>query len=271
LSSRSWHSELRGPRLAAAQKWSGPALAGLGLAGMATIGLLATRSPFAGWLLLHTLAPERMLPLIGLGIAGGLVGTRAFAASLALFCLGIVAGFAAENWLLATIYDLAGGPTHLFMTEPISCIAIGLALIPGARLLPRLLPIAAFVVGVMLALAVFLADPCVQDPVFIWTPLLAALWVVAALTLTLNAFRRRWFMIVGRIFGSWLVTIGLLFGGTSLELNFKPPPPPKNTMQESTRGAELLQGKQIPPAPQPTAPSPGATHGPPPWTTIQPK
>jgi hypothetical protein len=264
LSSRSWRSEA-----SAALRWSGPALAALGIAAMATTGLTAMRSPFAGWLLLHTLAPERMLPLIGLGLACGLVGGRVFAVTLVLFGLGIAGGFAAENWLLATIYDLAGGPTHLFMTEPIASIAIGLALIPGAWLLPWLLPAAAIIVGAMLALAVFLADPSMHDPLFIWTPLLAAVWVVAALALTINAFRQRWVMIFARIYGSWLVTIGLLFGGTSLELNFKPPPPPANTMQESTRGAELLQGKQSPEATEQPSPSAGAVKGP--WTTIQPK
>jgi hypothetical protein len=244
-------------------------LAALGIAAMATIGLMATRSPFAGWLLLHTLAPERLLPLIGLGIAGGLVGGRALAVTIVLFGLGVVGGFAAENWLLAAIYDVAQGPTHLFLTEPIASIAVGLALIPGTRLLPWLLPVAAIVVGAMLALAVFLADPRLHDPLFIWTPLLAAVWAVAALALTINAFRHRWVTIFARIYGSWLVTIGLLFGGTALELNFKPPPPPANTMQESTRGAELLQGKQTPEAPQQPLPSAGAVKGP--WTTIQPK
>jgi hypothetical protein len=231
---------------------------------MAAIALLALREPFAGWLLLHTLAPERMLPLIGLGIACGLVGRRVFAATLALFGLGVAFGFAAQGFLLASIYALARGPTHLFMTEPIAAIAIGLALIPGTRWLPWLLPAAAPVVGAMLALAIFLADPRMHEPAFVWTPLFAAVWVVAALALTLQAFPARWQTIFARILGSWLVAIGLLFGGTSLELNFKPPPPPTDTSKESTRGAE--QGALPPPQP---APAPAANAPKQPWTSIQ--
>jgi hypothetical protein len=253
------------------RKWSGPVLAALGLAAIALVGLRATREPFAGWLLLHTLAPERMLPLIGLGMACGLVGSLAFGATLLLFGLGIAVGFAAENWLLATIYFLARGPTHLFLTEPISCLAIGLALVPGARWLPRLLPAAAFVAGVTLALAIFLADPSSRDPLFIWTPLLAAFWLVGALALTLQSLRQRWLPIFGRILGSWLVAIGLLYGGTSLALNFNPPPPPTDTSQESTRGRELGQSQNVPPAPRRPAPVAGGVKGAPqPWTSINP-
>lgn len=271
MSSHSWLSDARPGALAVAQKWSGLVLAILGLVAMTLVGLLAMRSPFAGWLLLHALAPERMLPLIGLGVACGLVVKRAFTATLLLFALGIALGFAAQNWLLATIYALARGPTHLFLTEPISCLAIGLALVPGAQLLSWLLPAAAFVVGAMLALAIFLTDPSLHDPVFIWTPLLAAFWLVAALALTLQVLQRRWFMVFGRILGSWLIAIGLLYGGEELAHNFNPPPPPSDTSQESTRGRELSRGIQNRPAPEQPAPSAGGVKGAKqPWITINP-
>ena len=62
---------------------------------------------------------------------------------------------------------------------------------------------------------------------------------MAAASLTLRAFRRQWFAIFGRILGSWTLAIGLLYGGASLMPILKPPPPPADTSQESTRGAEL--------------------------------
>jgi hypothetical protein len=253
----------RGRVFATVQKWSGPVLAALALIGIAAIVPLARESPFAGWFLLHSLAPERLLPLIGLGAACGLVGTRAFGAALLLLCLGIAVGFAAQDWLLFFLYNLSLGPTHLFLTGPIACLAIGLALVPGARLLAWLLPIAAFVVGTMLALAVFLTDPTLHGAVFIWVPLLAAIWIIAAVSLTLRAFRRAWFVIVGRILGSWLIAIGLMYGGTELETNFKPPPPPTDTSQESTRGAELQQ-PAIGNGPHPAQSAPSATGAQPP-------
>ena len=271
MSSHSWPSEARGGALTVAQKWSGPTLAALGLIAMAVVGLLALHLPFADWLLLHALTPERMLPLLGLGVACGLVGKRAFIATLLLFALGIAVGFAAENWLLSTIYVLARGPTHLFLTEPISCFAIGLALVPGARLLPWLLPAAAFVVGAMLALAVFLTDPSLHDPLFVWTPLLAAFWTVFALALTLQAFQRPWFTIFGRILGSWLIAISLLYGGEELAHNFKPPPPPSDTSHETTRSREPEQPRNNPPTSKQPASSSGAVEGvKQPWTTINP-
>jgi hypothetical protein len=47
-------------------------------------------------------------------------------------------------------------------------------------------------------------------------PVLVAFWIVAAVSLTLRAFRRDWFAIFGRILGSWLLAIGILYGGVSL-------------------------------------------------------
>jgi hypothetical protein len=259
---------------ATAQKWSGPALAALGLIGIAVIALLASESPFAGWILTDVFAPERVLPLIGLGAACGLVDARVFSATLLLFGLGIVGGSVGQDWLLWVLYNVPEGPTHLFLTGPISYLAIGLALVPGIRLLPWLLPIAAIVAGAMLSLAIMLTDPSLHDPAFTWTPVLATFWIVAAVALTLRAFRRGWFPIFGRILGSWLIAIGLLYGGASLAPILNPKPPPTDTPQESTRGAEMNRtipglpatepNRVVPglPAPEPPAFLPGGVEQP---------
>ena len=89
-------------------------MAALGLIAIAAAVVIAKESPLARWTLSETLAPARVLPLIGLGAAFALVGGRALIASLALFALGIAGGFVAEYrllWLLdivpraATIYS----------------------------------------------------------------------------------------------------------------------------------------------------------------------
>jgi hypothetical protein len=237
-------------------------LAALGLAGIAVIFLMANESAFAHWFLPQAFAPERILPLIGLGVACGLVGKQVLRASILLFGIGIAVGFVAQDWLIKLLYNLFEGPIHLFLTGPISFLAIGLALIPGAHFLPWLLPVAAVVAGAMLALAIFLTDPSLHDPLFIWTPLLAACWVVATVSLTLRAFRRSWFAIFGRILGSWLVAIGLLYGGASLLPVLNPPPPPADTSQESTRGAELNRAIRGLHAPDQPTPFPGASREP---------
>jgi hypothetical protein len=225
-------------------QWSGPALAALGLFAIAAIAPFARADSFTGWFLRQAFAPERVFPLLGLGIACGLVEARSLAVTLLLFGLGIAGGFAAQDRLVALIYTALEGPTHLFLTGPIASIAVGLALVPGAGLLAWLLPIAAMLVGATLALAIFLTDPRLHDPVFTWSSLLAAFWIVAAVSLTLRAFRRAWFPICARIFGSWLVAAGLLYGGASLMPILRPPPPPTDTSQESTRGAELTHSIQ---------------------------
>jgi hypothetical protein len=251
------------PRVSAiGLRWSGPTLCVLGLIGIAVIALMATESPFAGWFLFHAFAPERVLPLIGFGTACGLVGARLFGATLVLFGLGIAIGFVGQSQLIETIYTVSDGPTYLFLTGPISALAVGLALAPGMRLLPWLLPVAAIIGGTMLALAIFLTDPSLHDPLFTWTPLVAAVWIVLAVALTLRAFPRRWFAIFGRILGSWLLAIGLLDGGASLLPILKPSPPPVDTSQESTRGMELRQSQQPPGSAQPAfQPPPDTSFG----------
>jgi len=231
-------------------RWAGVALAAAGALAAAALAYTAKQSSFAGWFLTYAIAPERALPLVGLGIACGIVRVPVLGLTLALFGLGIVIGMAAHDWLILTIFTVLEGTTHLSLTTPIGCLAIGLALVPGARVLSCMLPLAAFTEGVMLALAVFLTDPSLHDPIFVWTPLLAAIWIVIAVASTLQAFRGNWGVIFGRIAGSWLVAVGLLYGGVSLLPILKPPPPPEDTSQESTRGAELKQSIQGDAGPQ---------------------
>jgi hypothetical protein len=230
-------SEARARVLAIARKWSGPVLAALGLLAIAAMALLARENPLARWILTETLAPARVLPLIGLGAACALAGTQACAAALLLFGLGIIGGFVAQDWLLWILYDVPQAPTHLFQTGPISYLAVGAALVPGARLRRWLLPIAAFVAGAMLALVIMLTDPSLREPVYTWLPALVAFWLVAAVALTLRAFRRAWFPIFGRILGSWLLAIGLLYGAASLLPRRELPPPPAMPLPDPPKPA----------------------------------
>ncbi len=235
-------------------------MAALGLFGIAAMALLAGKSPLARWILTETLAPQRVLPLIGLGAACALAGTQAFAAALLLFGVGILGGFVAQDWLLWMLYGLPQAPTHLFMTGPISYLAVGLALVPGARLRPWLLPVAALVAGAMLALVTKLTDPSLHEPVYTWMPVLVAFWIVAAVALTLRAFRRGWFPIFGRILGSWLLAIGLLYGGASLLPRREPPAPPAMPLPgapQSVPGADRTNPGL--PAPAQPGPFPGGT------------
>lgn len=227
-------------------------MAGLGLIAVAAAALVANENPLARWTLTETLAPARVLPLIGLGAAFALIGARATIIAVLLFALGIAGGLVAQDRLLAILDLVPRAATHLFFTGPISYLAAGAALVAGARWREGLAPAAALIVGAMLALTIKLTDPSLHEPAYTWTPVLIAFWIVAAVTLTLRAFQRGWFAICGRILGSWLLAIGLLYGGASLVPPKRQPPPPAMALPPAP-GAE----RDIPGLPVPDEPLPG--------------
>lgn len=219
----------------AALTWSGPALAALGLFAVAALTFIPAlrESPLARWVLMETLAPARVLPLVGLGAAFGLIGARAFVAALVLLAIGIAGGLFAEDWLLWVLDTVPRAGTHLFLTGPISYLAAGAALVFSARVRSYVTPATAAIFGAMLGLTIRLTDPSLHEPAFTWTPVLIAFWIVAAVSLPLRSFWRGWFPIFGRILGSWLLAIGLLYGGASLVPQRRLPAPPTAGTPES--------------------------------------
>jgi hypothetical protein len=210
-----------------AERWSGPALIGLGLLAAAVLaGLPALAdSAFAYWILTSALSPAWVMPLVGFGVALALAGWRTRTAAFLLFAVGMAAGFLAKQQILAVELDI---PTeYLSLTSPVSALAVGLALAAGARVRPLLLPAAALIVGVMQAIAIELSDFTVDDPAIPLSGMLVTAWIVVAVWLTLRAFRQDWFIIGSRILGSWLLAIGVLYGGALLApIRTAPPPPP---------------------------------------------
>jgi len=206
-------------------------LAALGLLAIAAAALLPglKESPLARWILADTLSPARILPLIGLGFALALLDAHAVIASVLLFALGIAAALLAPDRLLALLDLNPKAATHLFFVGPISFLAIGAALVGSDRWRTGLTPPAALIVAAMASLMIKLSDPSLHEPAYTWTPLLVTIWIVAAVALMLHAFRRPWFSIFARILGSWLLAIGLLYGGASLtppKPGLTPPPMP---------------------------------------------
>jgi hypothetical protein len=175
------------------QNWSGPALAVIGLAAIAAAALLPglRESPLGQWTLMETLAPARVLPLIGLGAAFGLLAGRAIIAALLLFGIGVVIGLVAEDRLLWALDSVPRAATHLFMTSPISYLAAGAALVASKRGRSIVAPVAAIIVGAMLALIIKLTDPSLHEPVFTWTPVLIAVWIVVSVSLNVAETRER--------------------------------------------------------------------------------
>ena len=176
----------------------------------------ADGSPLARWILAEVLTAERMLPLIGLGVVCGLIGPLSLAAAALLFALGIAGGLLAEDPLLRLLDHIPQAATHLFFAGPIAFLAVGAALAAGSRTWSWLGPGAALIVGAMAALMVKMTDPTLHQPAYTWTPILIACWIVIAVALTLRGYQSKWIAIFARILGSWLLAIGLLYGGASL-------------------------------------------------------
>jgi hypothetical protein len=227
LSQHSPSRERRLGFLAIAGKWSGPALAALGLLGAAAIALLpaAERGTLSWWILSSALAPERVLPLVGLGVALALVSLRYSLGALVLFGGGIAVGFLGQDRLLSALEAIPQAINHHFLTGPISSLTVGFALVLPARLRPWFLLIAAIVAGSMLAVAIKVTDPSLDDAAIPLAGLAVGFWIIAAVSLTARVFRPAWFSIAARILGSWLIAIGLLYGGASLVPKQKSPFP----------------------------------------------
>jgi hypothetical protein len=239
--------------------WGGPALAATGAVVLAAVEFLpaTAQSTLAWWIATSALAPVRVLPLLGLGVALALVDFYLCAGSLLLFGCGISVGFITQDRFVAALAALPQAASHDFLTGPVSCLAIGLALAAGARMCRWLLPFAALIAGAMLVFAIRVTDPSLHDWRFPLAGITIAMWIVAAITLIVRAFRRDWFVIPGRILGSWLITIGLLYGGASLIPRRSLPPPPPATPQAAPPGFE----REIPGI---VAPEQGPTPGVPP-------
>jgi hypothetical protein len=221
------------PHRATARRWGGPVLALIGAAIIAAIVLqpAASESPLSWWILNSALTPERLLPLIGFGVALGFVSRQVFFGGFLLFGGGVAAGFILHDQLLAPFWTIPNMAPHNFVTGPIASTVVGIALVAGNNLRRWLLPPAALVAGVMQALAIVVTDPSLHDPTNRISGVLIAIWIVSAISLSLRTVRRAWFEVASRIFGSWLIAIGLLYGGAALlpkrelpALSFPPSP-----------------------------------------------
>jgi hypothetical protein len=199
-------------------RWSGPLLALLGLVVIAVIAGQApgARSTTAWWILTSALTVERVVPLLGLGAAVALLSRGRSFFALALFVLGTVIGFKVRLWFLSAMAPVPGAVNHLYLTGPLSSIAAGLLLIVPAWARSLLFAPVALLVGAMLAVAIELTDPTLDDLLIPCTGVAVGLWIVSAITLTARAFYRDWFPIAAKILGSWLLAAGLLYGSASL-------------------------------------------------------
>ncbi len=218
-------------------RWAGPILGFVGVTAIALVALqpLGSRDLASWWILERAISIEKALPLIGFGAALSVLNRRLVFASVVVFLGGSVLGFEIQNRFIALMAFAPNAADHLFMSGPISLIAAGLLLIAPTRAKAWVAAPAALLIGVMLAITIALTDPTLHS----WTVSIVGvglgLWVVVVTTLSARAFYKSWFPIALRILGSWLLAIGLLYGGASLvkrpalpslpDQNLQAPPP----------------------------------------------
>src|SRR5271169_2051828 len=94
--------------------WAGPALAAIGSVVLAAVEFLPStaQSTLAWWIATSALAPVRVLPLLGLGVALALVDLYLCAVSLVLFGCGIIAGFITQDRFVAALAALPQAASH---------------------------------------------------------------------------------------------------------------------------------------------------------------
>jgi hypothetical protein len=223
------------------QRWSGPLLALPGLLGIALIAWQSPgeRSGVAWWILASLLSVERIVPLLGLGVALALLERRQAWTALGVFVLGAAIGFEFRPLFMAALAGVPRAADHLFLTGPLSSVAAGLLLIAPRRARAWLFAPATLVIGAMLAVAIGLTDPTINDIVIPCAGVIIGIWIVSVIALTASAFRHAWLPIGARIVGSWLLAAGLLYGSASLVPRPAAPPapvPPQPPQQAPFKG-----------------------------------
>jgi len=211
----------------------------------------AERVPFEDGLLAAVFAYERVLALLGLGLALARPTAVVRWSSIIVLAVGIAGGIAEEGHFAnsALVAD------HLFVLAlpgPVACAIAGLALALPRILQTWLLPVFAAPLGFLVGIATGLAAPASDVLAFSAGGALGELWIAATPALLFQSLQGPWARIFTRILGSWLIAVGVLLGAVRL-IAAKPAAealPPPATLQP-------LPPSAIPEAVPPPA-SPGA-------------
>ena len=244
---------------------AGPVLLMLGVAGVLGILMLPPdeRGTLGWWILSNAFAYQRVLPLAGLGLALAFVSPSQRRTAFFLFALGMALGFIFADPFLSTVALLPGAARSHFLVAPIMSVAVGLSLASPGWIRRSVLPVAAIITGAVFAIAIWLTDPSFRDLTITLTGIGVGFWILLAVCLTVRQFWQTWFEIAGRILGSWLIAIGLLYGGVSLMPPRELPlpdgaefiPPPSNQLMGSDQDTGFPDQSNPLPSPEELDPS----------------
>lgn len=171
----------------------------------------ANHNKISAWLLYSLLSLPQLLTLIGFGFAISLASKKVASIAIATFLVGFFIGV--MNYANIWFYFAIDSSRDLYLSTPLLSLIVGILLI-----LPHfkwLLPVVSSVVGVIFSVHVKLTDITFHNPLILQIALLVSLWVFISVFLHTKCFYRPWFRIPMRIFGSWLIASGLLYGSTA--------------------------------------------------------
>jgi hypothetical protein len=198
-------------------RWIALAVLFAGLAGVliAAAVHIEARGAFPNGLLYPIRRYDQALSLLALGLVlahlpgcGPLFGG-------ALFAAGVPLGGFASNLIVDALLSGADIFDFLLAIPPVCCVMTGLALaFPRVRI--WIGPPAAAACGMALGLVLNFDDPTAAEWVFAGGTVLSGLWLVLWPLLLWRAFAQALLVIPVRIFGSWVVAIGIMLGALHL-------------------------------------------------------
>ncbi|GEO85192.1 MULTISPECIES: hypothetical protein [Alphaproteobacteria] len=205
---------------------AGSALALTGLVAIAVAYALSGQARWVDFPLASLITAERLLPLVGLGLLLGQMRGGGMAVAMALFVVGAGLGIAFREVFFVLAARLPGAGAHMFLTGPIACVLIGVPLVLPRAIrpwfaFPLLAPAAA-----VLAIATLLGDPTLHARSYLPSALAVEAWLIVSIAFLVSGFYRPWLAIAVRIFASWLIAIGLLYGGAYVASKRTAPEPP---------------------------------------------
>ncbi len=193
---------------------------------------------------------DQWLPLVGLGAAAATLAPIAQLAVPACVLVAGVLGFFLEGHLATAILTpVSRSLTYASLLSPLCCAAVGAGLAVPLGIRPWLIGPLGFIVGMTLGLLLGLDEP--GHAGFLPAAVLTATLFLSTTLAIGRYFVGRPAMIASRIFGSWLIAIGVMILGSELVVNarLKPVllPPPQVDQGPVDEGAQEVDSSKIDP------------------------
>lgn len=166
--------------------------------------------------MIGAVSAERLLPLFGVGILLSRVEERTRPWIVLLFGLGILLGIGQRENYYRMLAPIPGAAAHAFLTGPIACVLAGLMLVLPERQRPWAVLLLITPTGAAAGIGIVLADPTLHSRFYQPLAMIAVTWVVLGTGLVARMLDGAWLAIGSRVLGSWLMAIGLLFGGAQV-------------------------------------------------------